>query len=147
VLAAPVICSPADVVRGLLWSSGVRTDYRVSLGKQGEELACAALERRGYAIVARRYRTRCGEIDVVARDGGTMVFVEVKAKAGKSWGTARDAVTLRKRRQVISMAKDYLARHPVNAESCRFDVVAVTISRRHSPLVEVIQDAFTVNDC
>ena len=83
---------------------------------------------------------------MVARDGGTMVFVEVKAKAGESCGTAREAVTLRKRRQVISMAKDYLAKHRVNAESCRFDVVAVTISRRQSPLVEVIQNAYTVND-
>ena len=75
-----------------------------------------------------------------------MVFVEVKAKAGGSCGTAREAVTPRKRRQVISMARDYLARHRVNAESCRFDVVAVTISRHHLPLVEVIQNAFSLND-
>lgn len=121
-------------------------DYRVSLGKLGEELACAALRRRGYAIIARRYRTRCGEIDVIARDGGTIVFVEVKAKAGASCGTAREAVTVRKRRQVISMASDYLARHRLGASALRFDVVTVTMSSGQPPLVEIIQNAFTLND-
>ena len=84
---------------------------------------------------------------MVARDGGTIVFVEVKAKVGASCGTAREAITPRKRRQVISMAIDYLARHRVDAEAFRFDVVAVTMSPGHTPLVEVIQNAFTLNDC
>lgn len=123
-----------------------KQDHRISLGKQGEELACVALRRRGYAIVAQRYRTRCGEIDVVARDGDTIVFVEVKAKAGHRCGTAREAVTRRKRRQVISMASEYLARHCVSADAFRFDVVAVTILAGQPPLIEVIQDAFTLND-
>ena len=124
-----------------------KQDHRISLGKQGEALACAALRRRGYAIVAQRYRTRCGEIDVVARDGDTIVFVEVKAKGGHARGTAREAVTQRKRRQVIAMANDYLARHRVNAAAFRFDVVAVTALPGQVPLIEVIQDAFTLNDC
>ena len=126
---------------------GVPNDHRVSLGQLGEELACAALQRRGYAIIARRYRTRCGEIDVVARDGETIVFVEVKAKAGHTCGTAREAVTPRKRRQIISMATHYLARHRVGADAVRFDVVAVTAVPGQEPLVEVIQNAFTLNDC
>ena len=57
-------------------------DHRQSLGKLGENLACAALKRRGYAIIARRYRTKLGELDVVARDGETTVFVEVKLRTG-----------------------------------------------------------------
>ena len=122
------------------------TDYRVSLGKRGEELACAALQRRGYAIVARRYRTRCGEIDVIARDGNTIAFVEVKAKAGEECGTAREAVTRRKRRQVIAMAHDYLARHRVSADALRFDVVAVTMLPGQPAQVEIIQNAFTLDD-
>jgi putative endonuclease len=126
--------------------SAVTNDYRVSLGKLGEELACAALQRRGYAIVARRYRTRCGEIDVIARDGDTLVFVEVKAKAGEECGTAREAVTRRKRRQVIAMANDYLARHCVSADTLRFDVVAITALPGLEPVIEVIQNAFTLND-
>ncbi len=82
----------------------------------------------------------------MARDGETIVFVEVKAKAGQACGTAREAVTRRKRRQVIWMAKDYLARHRVSAAALRFDVVAVTAVPGREPLVEVIRDAFTLND-
>ncbi len=55
---------------------------RIALGKIGEDLACRELERRGYAIVARRYRRRGGELDIIARDGPTLVFVEVKARTG-----------------------------------------------------------------
>ena len=66
---------------------------RVALGKTGEDLACAELETRGYAIVARRYRRRGGEIDIIARDGPTLVFVEVKARDGRWFGEAAEAVT------------------------------------------------------
>src|SRR5258706_431667 len=73
------------------------SQHRVSLGKTGEDLACQELERRGYAIVARRYRRRGGELDIIARDGKTMVFVEVKAREGRAFGEASEAVTARKR--------------------------------------------------
>ena len=63
-------------------------DQRQSLGKRGEDLACAELERRGYVIVDRRFRTRCGELDIVARDGGVLVFIEVKT--GQSNLTTRE---------------------------------------------------------
>ena len=69
------------------------TMQRQALGKTGEDLAVEELERRGYAILARRYRTRHGEIDIVARDGETTVFVEVKARADAECGTAAEAVT------------------------------------------------------
>ena len=62
--------------------------YRVVLGKTGEDLACRELERRGYAIVARRYRCRGGELDIIARDGRTTVFVEVKARRDLVFGEA-----------------------------------------------------------
>jgi len=101
------------------------TMQRQALGIRGEECAVAELERRGYAILARRYRTRHGEIDIVARDGETVVFVEVKAKETAEFGTAAEAVTVRKQRRVISMAVDYLARHRLHRSPCRFDVVAI----------------------
>src|SRR3989442_12829220 len=65
---------------------------RIALGKIGEDLACRELERRGYAIVARRYRRRGGELDIVARDGPTVVFVEVKTRDGRWFGGAAEAV-------------------------------------------------------
>ena len=68
---------------------------RQALGKSGEDLAVDELERRGYAIFARRYRTKHGEIDIVARDGETTVFVEVKARTTAEFGTAAEAVTRR----------------------------------------------------
>jgi putative endonuclease len=101
------------------------TVQRQQRGKSGEDLAVEELERRGYAIVARRYRTRHGEIDIVAEDGDTLVFVEVKARATAEFGTAAEAVTRRKQRRLIAMATDYLARGRITGKPCRFDVVAI----------------------
>lgn len=116
-------------------------DPRHELGKQGEDLACAELQRRGYAILARGYRTRFGEIDIVARHGETTVFVEVKARAGGDFGGAAAAVTPWKQRRVTYMAVDYLARHRLHDTPCRFDVVTVEAveGRVH---VEVYPHAF-----
>jgi putative endonuclease len=100
-------------------------DSRQSLGKTGEALATRALEDRGYEIVAHRFRTRCGEIDIVARDGPCLVFVEVKTRAAHACGTAAEAVTRRKQRQVARMAIAYLATHEGGDVPCRFDVVTV----------------------
>jgi putative endonuclease len=116
-------------------------DPRQSLGKLGEDLACVELVRRGYAIVARRYRTRFGEIDIVARDGETMVFVEVKTRDGDSFGGGAEAVTGWKQRRIAGMAADYVARHRVHERPCRFDVVAIDVSVQ-PPLVEVYVNAF-----
>ena len=86
------------------------TMERQAFGKSGENLAVEELERRGYAILDRRYRTRQGEIDIVAQDGETIVFVEVKARTTADRGTAAEAVTPVKQRRLLSMAMDYLAR-------------------------------------
>ena len=117
-------------------------DPRHSLGKMGEDLACAELRRRGYAILARGYRTRYGEIDIVARDGGTTVFVEVKTRAGDDFGGAAAAVTRRKQQRVAQMAVDYLSRHHLHDTPCRFDVVTVDVVDGHPPHVEVYPHAF-----
>jgi putative endonuclease len=116
-------------------------DPRQSLGKLGEDLACGELERRGYAVLARRYRTRFGEIDIIARDGETIVFVEVKTRDGDRFGASAEAVTPWKQRRVGNMAVDYLARHRLHHCPCRFDVVAVDVSVQ-PPLVEVYTNAF-----
>ena len=101
------------------------TIARQIMGKSGEDLAAGELERRGYAILERRYRTRHGEIDIVAREGGTTVFVEVKARTTAEFGTAAWAVTRQKQRRLASMAVDYLTRHRLADRPCRFDVVAI----------------------
>ena len=117
------------------------TTSRIALGKTGEDLACRELERRGYAILARRYRLRMGEIDIVCRDGRTVVFVEVKAREGRVFGEAAEAVTVTKRRRIVSLATEYLARHHLSDQPCRFDVVSIQIESG-APVVQVIQNAF-----
>lgn len=118
-------------------------DARQSLGRAGEDAACAELRRRGYTIVARRYRTRAGEIDIVARDGRTLVFVEVKARSGPAFGSGLDAVTPRKQAQVRRMATDYLWRSGLGEAACRFEVAAVTLDGQRRPArVELVTDGF-----
>jgi putative endonuclease len=114
---------------------------RVILGKTGEDLACAELERRGYAIIARRYRRRMGEIDIIARDGETMVFVEVKAREGRAFGEAAEAVTAFKRRRMTQLALDYVTRHRLTDCPCRFDVVSIHFDAGR-PEIELFQNAF-----
>ena len=114
---------------------------RQELGKIGEDLAVSELERRGYAITARRYRTRCGEIDIVADCGGVVVFIEVKARVDAEFGTAAEAVTPWKQRQLVRMARDYLARQRIVDRPCRFDVVTVMFDRG-DPVLEVYVNAF-----
>ena len=114
---------------------------RVILGKTGEDLACAELERRGYAIIARRYRRRGGEIDIVSRDGPTIVFVEVKARESRQFGLAAEAVTPCKRHRLTQLAREYMIRHRLSACPCRFDVVSIHFDEGR-PAIEVFQNAF-----
>jgi putative endonuclease len=114
----------------------------LALGCRGESLALAVLERAGYAIVATGYRTPAGEIDIIARDGACLVFVEVKARRTIKRGTPAEAVTLRKQRRIVAMARDFLARHPTDAVECRFDVVAILLPWDSPPVIDHIRDAF-----
>jgi putative endonuclease len=117
------------------------TVERQTFGKSGEDRAADELERRGYAITARRYRTKHGEIDIVARDGETTVFVEVKARTNDEFGTAAEAVTRRKQRRLVSMAVDYIARLRLGDVPCRFDVVAID-GVGESAVITVYPNAF-----
>jgi len=116
-------------------------DHRQSLGRRGEDLACAELEKRGYVIVDRRFRTRCGELDIVARDGGVLVFVEVKARSGSNFGTPFESVTWKKRQRLSQMAASYLFIRRLAGVACRFDVVAV-VERQGMQTIELLRGAF-----
>jgi putative endonuclease len=115
--------------------------HRVVLGKTGEDLACRELERRGYAIVARRHRCRGGELDIIARDGPALVFVEVKARDGHAFGGAAEAVTWQKQQRIVRLASEYVLRHHLSGASCRFDVVSIQFDEGR-PVIEVFQNAF-----
>lgn len=121
--------------------TGTMADERQDLGKAGEELACRELISRGYAISARRYRTRHGEIDIVAEEGPTVVFVEVRTKSSADCGSAAESVTGWKQRRVVRMAVDYIARHGLHERPLRFDVVAIDLVAGQ-PQITVIRGAF-----
>ncbi len=121
------------------------TRARQSLGKQGEDLACRELRRRRYAILARRYRTRFGEIDIIARDDDTLVFVEVKTRRRGRFGGATAAVGFHKQRRLINMARSYLMGVSGRLPPCRFDVVGVTLAEGAPPVLDVVVNAFVVS--
>jgi putative endonuclease len=118
------------------------TMSRQELGILGENLAAEELARRGYAVLERRYRTRYGEIDIVAEDQGTIVFVEVKAREDVTFGTAVEQVTPVKQRKVASRAVEYLARKHVTDRPCRFDVVAIDFAGTPAQTITVYEHAF-----
>jgi putative endonuclease len=116
---------------------------RAQVGTRAEDLAVALLEQRGFRIVARNWRRPGGELDVVADHQGTCVFVEVRSRTGEEYGHPLEAVTLRKRAQVIRAARLYLAESPAGASSYRFDVVGVTFFPDGRPPECVhVEDAF-----
>jgi putative endonuclease len=115
---------------------------RQALGRCGEDLAAQELTRRGYAILARRYRTRFGEIDIVAEDNRFIVFVEVKARRTARYGSAAEAVPSWKQRRIAAMALDYLAWTDRLNARCRFDVVAIDGIGSPQMDIRVIPNAF-----
>jgi putative endonuclease len=122
-----------------------RASDRQSLGRLGEELACAELGRRGYAILATRYRSRFGEIDIVSERDGTVVFVEVKARRTQRRGRAAETIPYWKRRRIAAMALDYLAWTGKADRRCRFDVVAIDGIGTARMQLQVFENAFGVD--
>ncbi|WP_119067962.1 YraN family protein [Rubrobacter indicoceani] len=109
-------------------------------GDRGEALALRYLERLGYKLVGRNYRTRYGEIDLIVRDGRTLVFVEVKFRRGVGYGDPLEAVTPRKQRVIRAVAEVYLSELEAEPEDLRFDVIGITAGERRS--VRHVRDAF-----
>jgi putative endonuclease len=113
------------------------------LGRRGEEAAARYLRRLGYIIVARGHRDNIGEIDLVAVDGRTVVFVEVKTRTSHDAGHPADAVDDAKQRRLTRLALSYLKRHDLLENPARFDVVAVTWpAGRGRPTIEHFKSAF-----
>jgi putative endonuclease len=117
------------------------TYARQAFGLLGEDLACDALAQRGYTVIERRYRTRSGELDIIARHGDYLVFIEVKTRQTGSFGDPEESVTLQKQQRMVWMATDYLTRHALHEVACRFDVVGINTATE-PPAITVIEDAF-----
>jgi putative endonuclease len=102
------------------WDTGL-------VGGRGEEVAARFLARQGLAVLERNLRSRLGEVDIVAREGGVLVFVEVKTRRGPASDPPEAAVRAGKRARLARLALGYLAARRLGERSCRFDVVAVTL--------------------
>lgn len=117
------------------------SDQHQKFGAQSEDLAAWYLKKNGYRILEQNYRTRLGEIDIIAKDEKTIVFVEVKSRRSIRYGSPKWSVTPHKQRKISMVALQYLKKTRQTDAAARFDVVAV-ISNRDEPQIEIVKNAF-----
>ncbi len=113
-----------------------------TLGILGEELAFQFLKRKGYKILLRNYESPLGEIDLIAKEKGALVFVEVKTRSSDAMGLPFESVTATKRHQILKSAQYYLKHYGIHDVPCRFDVVSVLLSEEGTAELDIVQDAF-----
>lgn len=116
---------------------------RLLLGSDGERLAVKHLKKKGYAILKKNYRSPLGEIDIIARDGEVVVFVEVKTRTGDAFGHPMEAVDIRKQRKIQSVALHYLKGIKSPMPAVRFDIISVWLGDRQE--IEHLSDAFEMS--
>ena len=114
-------------------------------GRLGEDLAARYLLDQGYIVVERNYRKRFGEVDIIAREKQTLVFIEVKTRQSQQYGSPFEAVDSRKQRQLTKIALDYLLTHRHDGGEARFDVIAVVLDKQQTLVtIDHLKNAF---DC
>lgn len=119
----------------------LRVVRHLAVGEAGEEVAAAWLQEQGYSIVARRFRCRAGEVDIIARQGSFWVFVEVKTRRSGRFGPPAEAVTWSKQQRLARTAQYWLLCQGLDDVPCRFDVLEVLLMNS-PPKVHHIPDAF-----
>ena len=99
--------------------------YKKFLGRAGENKAIEYLTKKGYKILQKNFKTYVGEIDVIAKDGEEIVFVEVKTRSSESYGSPGEAVDYKKQEKYVKVATEYLIRNKKEGANCRFDVIEI----------------------
>ncbi len=121
-------------------------DDRKEVGAKGEKLAAKFLKRKGYKIIQRNYKCKLGEIDIIAEQDRTIVFVEVKTRRTQEFGPPQYAITAAKRGQISRVALLYIREKKMVEQSCRFDVIAITFPpESRKPRIEHIENAFQLS--
>lgn len=115
---------------------------RINLGKLGEKVAAVFLKRNGYVILERNFSCLLGEIDIIARDGESIVFVEVRTKGSDEFGLPMESVQENKQRRLIKVARSYIKSHKLYNAYFRFDLVSILVKQEGKPQVCLIKDAF-----
>lgn len=118
--------------------------YNLDFGKAGENRAEVFLKHNGYKILVRNYRTKLGEIDIIAKDKNTVCFIEVKTRSDEKFGLPVESITNTKQRQIIKTATVYLKENNLLEKRARFDVVSV-IGAEEGQKIEVIKNAFSLD--
>jgi len=116
-------------------------DHRQQLGKSGESIAIKYLKKNGYRILEQNYRNEMGEIDIIAKDKGALVFIEVKARASYRFGDPKYAITPKKQRKISMVALQYLKVRRQEHAKARFDVVGIGLGE-DPPTIEIVRNAF-----
>jgi len=114
---------------------------RQQFGKESESLAVRHLRKNGYKILEQNYRNKLGEIDIIAKEKGTLVFVEVKARKSELFGNPKWAVTPKKQRKISMVALYYLKATKQTRVKARFDVISISLTA-DNPRIEIIKNAF-----
>lgn len=114
------------------------------IGRKGEELAEALLKERGYKILVRNYKTRLGEVDIIALKKDTICFIEVKSRSSGKFGSPCEALTSFKQRQISKAALNYLKDNNLLEKKARFDVVSIIYSK-DLPELDIIENAFELD--
>ncbi len=117
-------------------------DERIAVGRRGEAAVEQLYLSRGYRVLARNWRCRIGELDLVVARGSTVVVCEVKTRRGSRFGGGFEAVDARKRQKLRGLAEMFCLQHPVGAASIRFDVASVRLRADGSAAIEIFDDAF-----
>lgn len=112
----------------------------LTAGRAGEEAALRLLQIRGYKILARNFRSKVGEIDIIAQDGDVLVFVEVKTRWNREYGYPEEAVTTQKLRSIVRTAEYYKLTHPNTPDLMRVDVVAVEVEDNKIKKARIIKN-------
>ncbi len=121
------------------------TFARIESGKSGEKLAVSYLQGEGYRIIERNYRTKLGEIDIIAESKGCICFVEVRAKNSLAFGLPEETILKKKQLQVSKAALVYIKKFKLEDKSCRFDVVCIEGVDSLRPQVRLIKNAFDLD--
>jgi len=114
------------------------------IGQKGENLAFAYLQNLGYKVLERNYRCKLGEVDIIALDNDTLVFIEVRTRSSLDFGLPQESINRRKRHQISKVALEYMTRKKLNNTPARFDVVAISLEPGKEK-IDLIKDAFELS--
>ena len=120
------------------------TQKRLQFGREGESAAITFLKKKGYRILEKNFRSKLGEIDVIAEQAGVIVFIEVKTRSDHEFGHPFDALTPTKQKKIIQTAQSFLVQKRISDKPMRFDVVALTSDEQDKWKIELLENAFQV---